>query len=332
MRVAMVLLLGWVGCAPAVVGAPHGVPRDVGAVSAADAGAFVPDAGSDAPVDAPVDAGEVPPMDAGVTPPPDAGCVRPTALNTGVPAGTVLTVVLGDLTISKAGAIVEGVEVSGDVLIAANDVVLRNSRIHGGVEMAPNARRGTVDHSELGPDTGGYPGTALMLDHSFQLLYSNLHNFRLAVRPQFDVLLRGNYLHAPYGKSGDATGGVAGYGVSGPGGVTLECNDIDVTTPASGSQVDLANDVFEVTCTDTVNPPQGLSLSHNWFGGAGYAVYIWGFWGTLDVKDNVWDGHAAYGPVWFNGDTAMRAWSGNGYADGGTLKTPEVISGKNCEG
>jgi thrombospondin type 3 repeat protein len=53
---------------------------------------------------------------------PDAGC-------TGVPAGTTLTP-SGGMTISTAGTVIDGREITGQVVVNAPNVTIRNSRIH----------------------------------------------------------------------------------------------------------------------------------------------------------------------------------------------------------
>ena len=55
----------------------------------------------------------------------------PSAATTGVPEGTKLTVHEGDLTVSTAGAVIDGLEVRGLLIINAPDVVIKNSRIVG---------------------------------------------------------------------------------------------------------------------------------------------------------------------------------------------------------
>jgi hypothetical protein len=73
-----------------------------------------------------------------------AGSVAPVALsadqpgpgNTGVPAGTSLTVHDGDLTITTAGATYSGLDIHGFVKVEAPNVTIKNSIIRGGV--APN--------------------------------------------------------------------------------------------------------------------------------------------------------------------------------------------------
>jgi hypothetical protein len=58
-----------------------------------------------------------------------SGCGLPDATNTGVPAGTRLTVVTGDLTVTKAGTVVDGKDIRGCVLVKAPNVTIRRSRV-----------------------------------------------------------------------------------------------------------------------------------------------------------------------------------------------------------
>ena len=53
------------------------------------------------------------------------------ASNTGVPAGTHLTVLKGDLTIDTPGAVVNGLDIHGFVTVTARGVTIRNSIIRG---------------------------------------------------------------------------------------------------------------------------------------------------------------------------------------------------------
>ena len=66
---------------------------------------------------------------------------QPGAGNTGVPAGTKLTVHDGDLTITQAGATYDRLDVHGFVTVAAPDVTIKNSIIRGG---STTASRGVV--------------------------------------------------------------------------------------------------------------------------------------------------------------------------------------------
>ena len=60
-----------------------------------------------------------------------SGTTKPDASNTGVPAGTALTVINGDYAISTAGAVVSGLDVRGFVRITADNVTFRNSIVRG---------------------------------------------------------------------------------------------------------------------------------------------------------------------------------------------------------
>ena len=65
------------------------------------------------------------------SPAPPARTGRPTASTTGVPEGTRLTVHEGDLTITKAGTVVDGLDIRGFVRVKADDVVIKNSIVRG---------------------------------------------------------------------------------------------------------------------------------------------------------------------------------------------------------
>jgi hypothetical protein len=55
----------------------------------------------------------------------------PGAACTGVPAGTALKVQGGNLYVTQAGAVVDGVHVTGDLVVRAPNVLIRNSQIDG---------------------------------------------------------------------------------------------------------------------------------------------------------------------------------------------------------
>jgi hypothetical protein len=55
----------------------------------------------------------------------------PDATTTGVPAGVALTTYNGDLTISTAGAVIDGLDVHGFVKVTAPNVTIKNSIIRG---------------------------------------------------------------------------------------------------------------------------------------------------------------------------------------------------------
>jgi hypothetical protein len=56
--------------------------------------------------------------------------VKPSATNTGVPAGTTLTK-SGAITVTQNGKVIDGLDITGSVTVAATGVVIKNSRITG---------------------------------------------------------------------------------------------------------------------------------------------------------------------------------------------------------
>jgi len=56
---------------------------------------------------------------------------RPGASNTGVPAGTKLTVVNGDVTVTTNGTVIDSQDIKGALVIAASNVTVRRSLIEG---------------------------------------------------------------------------------------------------------------------------------------------------------------------------------------------------------
>lgn len=64
---------------------------------------------------------------------------KPGANNTGVPAGVKLKKHTGDLTITKAGTVIDGLDIHGYVVVKAKNVTIRNSIIRGGNAARPYA-------------------------------------------------------------------------------------------------------------------------------------------------------------------------------------------------
>lgn len=86
---------------------------------------------------------------------------QPGPTNTGVPAGIVLRVRTGDITVSKAGTVLSGLDIHGNVSIEAANVTIKDSIIRGGAAPTHNHcilldtdARGTnflIEDSELSP-------------------------------------------------------------------------------------------------------------------------------------------------------------------------------------
>jgi len=93
--------------------------------------------------------------------------VQPGSTNTGVPAGTKLTIHSGDISVTKAGTVLSGLDIRGSVLIHAANVVIKNSIIRGGA--AP-----THNHCIL-VDTDSKGTNLLVQDSEFAPTHVNVY-------------------------------------------------------------------------------------------------------------------------------------------------------------
>ena len=128
-----------------------------------------------------------------------SACGYPDATNTGVPPGTTLTVVDGDLTVRKAGAVIEGKDIRGCVIIKASNVTIRRSKVTCtfgyGIGSFPEEYSGgglvvedvEVDCANSGATAIGYYGlTGRRL---------NLHGCENGFDIDYDVTVVDSYLH-----------------------------------------------------------------------------------------------------------------------------------------
>ncbi|NUP07164.1 MAG: hypothetical protein HOW73_14005 [Polyangiaceae bacterium] len=259
-------------------------------------------------------------------------CVRPTALNTGVPPGTVLTPQDGDITVTKDGTILDAIDLDGSVYIEAKDVTIRRSRIRGGIEIGhyPTyvASGVLIEDCEIGPDAG-YGGVHGVYDRNFTLRRSNVHNFHLGVQANSNATIEHSYIHHPYAnlEDGHEGIGVMSYAPFGPGSITLFCNDVDMGVPAPDGPEGVGNASYEGVDQDGGDPLADLVLDRNWFNGGSYTVYVLDHWQSVTATGNRWGHVAAYGPLHYtatvDGATpSPLVWTDNAFDDGEPIPAP----------
>ena len=89
------------------------------------------------------------------------GTVKPDAGNTGVPSGTPLRVVVGDMEVTTAGAVIDGIDLRGFLRVKAPNVTVTRSIIRGGpavrvegvVTVSPAATNFVIQDSEVYPSS-----------------------------------------------------------------------------------------------------------------------------------------------------------------------------------
>ncbi|MDC0678201.1 right-handed parallel beta-helix repeat-containing protein [Sorangium atrum] len=126
---------------------------------------------------------------------PDADC-------TGVPAGTSLTVMEGDLNITDANTVIDGKDIRGCVSVNAPGVVIRNSRVSCPsfvvVSSFGGAYTGTgllIEDSEI--DCQGTSGTAVA-DTNFTVRRVDIHGCENGFDLDGDVLIEDSFVHDLY--------------------------------------------------------------------------------------------------------------------------------------
>ncbi|MFI7129941.1 hypothetical protein ACIBQ1_29865 [Nonomuraea sp. NPDC050153] len=230
-------------------------------------------------------------------PPPPS---YPTPACTGVPEGTKLTTFDGDFTASKPGQVIDGVRITGKLLVKADGVEIRNSSIAGGVSNYRSEGadyRFTITDSSVGATEGcdGYVGVGFS---NYTARRVHIHNFGDGFRDSGDNILIQDSFVKLCSNPGDHSDGIQGY--KGGKNVVFRHNTVDQRPTkfvGTTSPIFFADD------------SAGAVIADNLLAGGGYTVRMhdrkgFVFTGNRIVKDS-WQ----YGPV--NSDCAGVSWSGN---------------------
>ncbi len=102
------------------------------------------------------------------------------------------------MTVTTAGAVIDGLDVSGSIRIEANNVVIKNTRIRnsGGqaITVNPNTRGLVVQDVEI-DGTGNTDGASAIGDSNFTLRRVNIHHFGEGPRANGNVVIEDSYMH-----------------------------------------------------------------------------------------------------------------------------------------
>jgi hypothetical protein len=227
----------------------------------------------------------------------------PDASNTGVPANTKLTP-SGGLRVTTAGAVLENLDISGSVEIAAAKVTIKNSKIHGNGPYGVRVLSGSVRivDSEL----YGFSDAAIAFDN-WEAERVNIHSMGSdGLKIGSNTTLRDSFLHGFTPKSGaHADGAQLQSGVKN---VMIAHNTI---VDASNAALFMAPDLGP-------SAPGPVVIDGNLLGGGNYTVYIVdGDNGKYhqqgySLTNNRFKGGAQYGPLRINEPAScFTAWSNN---------------------
>jgi hypothetical protein len=136
-----------------------------------------------------------------------AKCALPDASNTGVRAGTALSVINGDYTISDNGAVVDGKEIRGCVTVRAANVTIKNSKIvANGCFYGINNLGGGLTVSDVDLTCGNANGTGITATN-FTVIRANIHGCENGLNVGGNVTVQDSYIHDLFDGNGAHTDG-----------------------------------------------------------------------------------------------------------------------------
>jgi hypothetical protein len=253
--------------------------------SASDGGPLDPGSGSDAAV---------------------ATCMRPKPgpTNTGVPAGTVLKP-SGSIKVETAGAVIEDLDIQGEIAILADNVTIRRVRIRSGdyypIRYFDNKNTGlVVEDSEIEGTSDAV--TAAISFESYTARRLNIHGGADGFKANANVLIEDCWIHYLRNGPDQHNDGVQSTGGKG---VTLRHNAISGASNAC------------VQTGDEGAATEDLLLECNWLSGGGYTLNIRGNGATVPkntrIINNRFGRDSGYGP--WTLDDPNPTVTGNVYDD-----------------
>lgn len=247
---------------------------------------------------------------------------RPDAGNTGVPAGTKLTRHNGDLVITKAGTVIDGLDVYGTVSVRADNVVIKNTRIRGKVaayntplvSMNKGNRNLRVIDTTISPDKPS-PNLYGIMGWEFTLERVNISKVVDSVHIYgSNVTIKSSWLHSNVHYAKDPNfGGTPTH----DDGIQIQKGD---NIRILGNRIEDAYNVT-VMITQDMGRTSDVQLVGNWLDGAGCNLNIAekgrGALQGLVAKDNTFGRNTRHQDCAMISPTSTKiAISGNVYTDG----------------
>jgi Domain of unknown function (DUF4082) len=240
---------------------------------------------------------------------PAPAAAWPGPSNTGVPAGTSLRAVSGDVTLTTDGQVLDAADVSGKVYVQANNVTIKRSRIQQGIQIRDwDGYRGlVVSDTELGPQTGsgGDDGIAFS---SYTCQRCNIHNFSDGGKVNGSVVIQDSWIHDLWQDPGDHNDGLQNY--AGSGDVTLRHNTID---GHPGNVSDYGN-----AAVFSADFPSGtVTIDGNLLSGGQFTLQVLDNATYVVTGNHFVRGSYVYGTHRYTCASCVTTWSGNVFDDNG---------------
>ena len=257
----------------------------------------------------------------------------PDAKSTGVPDGVTLTA-SGDVNVTKAGTIIDALDVKGTIWVMASNVTIQNSRITStdwtGIWIKPGITGTVVKDNEI-LNVGSSKDGANGIFGSGTFLRNDIHDVENGINVSGSSLIQDNYIHdmhAPNVRAGTVWGGPHYDGIEingGVSGVVIRHNTI-INENGQTSAVMINNDFGAVS---------DIKVDGNYLAGGGYTLYSDGSFSSADkissvefTNNELGQGHWGYyyfkgnTPVLSNNDELGTEWP-TPVSTGGTPTNPQ---------
>ena len=253
----------------------------------------------------------------------------PDASNTGVPAGTVLTP-SGGLTITKAGTVINGLDINGDVIVRAANVTIQNSKVHGRIDTSDNgAAPGTmIKRVEIiGPYNGAKDSGSPAVGYTgFTCDGCVVHGWGKGFGLVKDVTIKNSWVYDIIVYGDPANGGSHNEAILSLGGSNL------VVTNNRLDAGDAPNVSASLALYSQMAAFNNVLVQGNLFDGGGYCVYagLGGSYGASNTRfiDNTFGDKydkkcGGYGPAIAYSTGNGNQWTGNVLeSSGAAVATP----------
>ncbi|TAH34230.1 hypothetical protein EYC59_03005 [Candidatus Saccharibacteria bacterium] len=254
---------------------------------------------------------------------PDSSC-------TGVPAGTTLTTVNGDMATSSSGQVINAKLITGDLIIGDSNITVTNTRIMG--RIVNNASNGlVVRDSDIGADS--CPANASNYNNlngtNYQLIRSHVHNSGadlIGIGGQGTILIQDSIIDQACYYPGDHLDVAQWYAPGALGHVTIAHTIMDAE-PGNVATSEHGN--AAIIWADGAASGSTLTAYNNRFKGGNYTLMLYdataGSGVVFDVHDNTFIKNTyTYGAcnkansIMFDGTSGLK-FTNNKFDDGTAL-------------
>jgi hypothetical protein len=238
-----------------------------------------------------------------------SSCGYPDATNTGVPAGTTLTPKSGDMQITQAGTVIDGIDLTGCITIWAPNVTIKRSKIrcdgpYGIFSYARNYSGGGLQITDVEVDCMGTPTTGIA-SYGFTATRVNVHGCVNGFAIDSGDVVQDSYVHDLY-TANASTDHSDGLQIPG-GSTTVRHNTIINSSPGGTSAIIMAQ-------TGVSN----LTIDNNLLSGGGFTLYCPRQSGTNVQVTNNRFGTFGYGAsIGCSVGADLAVWANNVYDSNG---------------